>query len=42
MIAIGSDHGGFALKEEIKSIWTKKRFPMRILALTVPTAWTIP
>ncbi len=41
MIAIGSDHGGFALKEEIKNIWTKIRFLTRISALTIQIAWTI-
>lgn len=32
MIALGADHGGYQLKETIKSIWRSGAFPTKISA----------
>ena len=35
MIALGSDHGGYELKQEIRSIWMKRELIIKISAVTV-------
>ena len=35
MIALGCDHGGYELKQEIRSIWMRKELNIKIMDVTV-------
>ena len=41
MLALGCDHGGYELMQEVRLIWISRESPTEILDATARRRWTI-